>query len=440
MRRIIFGLSLLAALLASAPAPAQNTTGLTVATCGSPPTAFTATRPGPFTVDTGGQLCITGSISASLSGFAPATQGTPVAATTGGNTQTLPVGAVVVATNVGTTNAAYCRLGASATTDSQYIAPNGGWFAFTVGANTQITCVTSTSTTTVNTAGGAGLPTGTGGGGGSGGGGGGAITAASGSYASGALSSGSVASGAYASGSIGSGAMVDLGAIADAAATAGSTGTVSAKLRLATTQLATINTTLGTPFQAGGSIGNTTFGATQGNAGSNAQAWWTRIGDATNGPAAVKAASTAPAATDPALVVSISPNSVNANGQATMANSAPVVVASNQSAIPVSGAVNVTPTTCSGTIATGGTAQNAITAGATLHGFTIANIDTSEVLWINFIGTAAASGTDSFPLAPATATTFAALSSYTTPVGAGYNTNLSVIAATSAHKFSCSKW
>lgn len=46
--------------------------------------------------------------------------------------------------------------------------------------------------------------------------------------------------------------------------------------------------------------------------------------------AAVTAASTAPVATDPALVVAISPNSVNANGQATMANSAPVTIASNQ--------------------------------------------------------------------------------------------------------------
>lgn len=83
----------------------------------------------------------------------------------------------------------------------------------------------------------------------------GAIKAASGAFAS-----GSIASGAFASGSIGSGAMVDLGAIADAAATAGSTGTLSAKVRLMTTQLATINTTLGSPFQAGGSIGNTAFG------------------------------------------------------------------------------------------------------------------------------------------------------------------------------------
>lgn len=45
--------------------------------------------------------------------------------------------------------------------------------------------------------------------------------------------------------------------------------------------------------------------------------------------ATVKAASTAPVATDPALVVAISPNTQNANGQATMANSTPVVMASD---------------------------------------------------------------------------------------------------------------
>lgn len=59
--------------------------------------------------------------------------------------------------------------------------------------------------------------------------------------------------------------------------------------------------------------------------------------DGTN-TAAVKAASTAPVATDSALVVAISPNSVNANGQATMANSAPVTIASNQSNLSVIGA------------------------------------------------------------------------------------------------------
>lgn len=54
-----------------------------------------------------------------------------------------------------------------------------------------------------------------------------------------------------------------------------------------------------------------------------------KIWDGTN-TAVVKAASTAPVATDPAVVVAISPNSVNANGQNTMANGAPVSIASDQ--------------------------------------------------------------------------------------------------------------
>jgi hypothetical protein len=49
--------------------------------------------------------------------------------------------------------------------------------------------------------------------------------------------------------------------------------------------------------------------------------------------ATFKAASTAPVAADPALVVAISPNSVNANGSALSVNSAPVVIASDQGAV-----------------------------------------------------------------------------------------------------------
>lgn len=75
----------------------------------------------------------------------------------------------------------------------------------------------------------------------------------------------------------------------------------------------------------------------------NTTPWLSKISDGTNS-AAIKAASIAPLTTDAALVVSISPNSVNANGQAAMAASAPVVIASNQSAIPVT----LTSTTLTG--------------------------------------------------------------------------------------------
>lgn len=173
MKKLCGLLAGLALVFLALPAQAQT---FVTNNCTLPVTWSIGSTGHPFAIDTHGATCINGSITASLSGF-PTSQstGTPIAATTGGVAGTLPTGAVVVATNVGTTTGAYCKLGASATTSDQFISPNGGWFAFTVGANTQLTCITSTSTTTVNMVGGSGLPTGTGGGGG-GGGGGGAIT------------------------------------------------------------------------------------------------------------------------------------------------------------------------------------------------------------------------------------------------------------------------
>src|SRR5882757_7510719 len=73
----------------------------------------------------------------------------------------------------------------------------------------------------------------------------------------------------------------------------------------------------------------------------------------------IKPASTAPLATDPALVVSISPNSVNANGSGLAANSAPTTNA------PTSFRIAVTPTVTA----------SAYTAGNVLGGImTFANI------------------------------------------------------------------
>jgi hypothetical protein len=129
-------------------------------------------------VGAGGAAVATSALQTSAQpGFTDLTTGTPISVTTGGVPGTLPAGAVVVATNVGATNGAYCKLGASATTSDQYLSPSGGWFAFQVGSATQLTCITSAGTTTVNMTGGSGLATGTGGGGGSGGG---AVTVANG--------------------------------------------------------------------------------------------------------------------------------------------------------------------------------------------------------------------------------------------------------------------
>jgi hypothetical protein len=161
-----------AALLCAACTSAYSQPVKVVATCGTVSPAFsTALTSAVITMDVNGNLCTAASVSASISGF-PTVQstGTPIAVTTGGVTGTLPTGAVVVASNVGSTNGAFCKLGASATVSDQLIPPNS-WFAFTVGGNTQLTCITSASTTTVNMVGGSGLPTGSGGGGGAGGGG-----------------------------------------------------------------------------------------------------------------------------------------------------------------------------------------------------------------------------------------------------------------------------
>jgi hypothetical protein len=131
-------------------------------------------------------------------------------------------------------------------------------------------------------------------------------------------------------------------------------------------------------------------------------------------------------------------------GQANKAGSLPVTIASDQGQLATAGATNVTPTDCSGTITAGGTAQNALAAQTTLHGLTIANIDVSagsgEPLWISFTTTAVASGIGSYPLTPPTGTTFTGMGSYTAPPGFGLNHAVSVIGATTGHKFSCTWW
>jgi len=105
---------------------------------------------------------------------------------------------------------------------------------------------------------------------------------------------------------------------------------------------------------------------------------------------------------------------------------------------------NITPTDCSTTITTGGTAQTLIAAQTTLHGFTLANIDTSagsgEPIWFSFTGTAAAATAGSYPLAAPTATTYANLATWTSPAGFSTNHAVSIIAATTGHKFSCTWW
>ncbi len=104
-----------------------------------------------------------GTLNSNVLGFNPTSVGTPLAVSTTNSTGPLPAGVTLIATNVGVSQGAFCALGASSSTAQQYIAPNGGWFAFAVGAATQISCVTASGATTINLVGGTGFPIGNGG-------------------------------------------------------------------------------------------------------------------------------------------------------------------------------------------------------------------------------------------------------------------------------------
>jgi len=141
---------------------------------------------------------VAGTFTASLGGFTPSTsgaRGTPLSVTTADTNGALPTGAVVVVSNVGTTNPMYCNVnGVAATTSDELITANGGWFAFTIPSGiTTLHCIATGGTTTANMVGGSGLPTGTGGG--SGGGSSSAITAWGGATLGAATAVGTEASG-----------------------------------------------------------------------------------------------------------------------------------------------------------------------------------------------------------------------------------------------------
>lgn len=304
-----------------------------------------ATKTNCIVVSPDNPLPITGSFSAA--GFTPSSTnstGTPFTATTGGATGTLPTGAVVIVSNVGTTNSAYCKLGASATTSDLLIAPNS-WIAITRGAATQLTCATSTSTTTINMIGGSGSPTGAGGGGGGGSGGSVTITAPLGTNAIAAAVSVTPATSSTwpISGTVTANAGTNLNTSLLALEAGGNLATVVSDFgppgaaacasdtascnnnqqnqRIAQ-RITSLITAVGAPFQAGASIGNTTFAVT--NAGTFAvQAPITSWGGGTLG--AMANYGTSPGAV---LVPGVNAYITNATalGRATPANSNPVVL------------------------------------------------------------------------------------------------------------------
>ena len=155
------------------------------------------------------------------------------------------------------------------------------------------------------------------------------------------------------------------------------TGTGSTPVVIASDQSAVPISAAALPLPTGAALDATLTGGAQ----------KARVTDGTN-TAAVKAASTAAVATDPALVVAVSPNNtvpisaaalplptgaaqdatltarLGTVGQKTMAGSAPVVVASDQGAVPISAASLPLPTGAAlDATLTGGTQKTKVTDG-----------------------------------------------------------------------------
>jgi hypothetical protein len=228
------GAVLIALLALAAPALAQNPQTVKLCIPTSPTTCVPVTATAP--------LPITGSFSATLAGFTPNGNYTTLTSTAASSASTtLPAGTVVAFQNLSTVDVS-CVLtaGASTATTNKLIVRGGATVYYTIGSNTTTACInqTGSASNVVGLAGGAGLGTAFGGGGS--GGGGGAITAASGSYASGSISSG---------------AMVDLGAQADAAC-----GTATGTCSLIALMKFNNSSTAG-PIPAQTGIGNVNIGA-----------------------------------------------------------------------------------------------------------------------------------------------------------------------------------
>jgi hypothetical protein len=171
MRRVLLALCLLAFSLIPHQAAAQSG-NLVVTTCGTLPLAFKPGATEPPTVDVNGNQCISGSISASTTGFAPSNNFANLTTSGVSADVALPAGAVVAVQNTGTTTVS-CNftVGAGTATPNQTQVPASSTVYVTVGGNTHGSCIDQTGSVAnvVAFVGGTGLGTGFGGGGGGGG-------------------------------------------------------------------------------------------------------------------------------------------------------------------------------------------------------------------------------------------------------------------------------
>jgi hypothetical protein len=428
-------------------------------------------------------LAISGSFTATLSGFTPnGSYGTPLSVSTSTAQTSLPSGTVVFVQNVGST-LAYVNLGTSSSvtaTTSDIAVPAGGGCSLTVGSNTNIAAITASSTTTLNLVGGSGLGSacysGTGG----------TITNQSVNLAQ--VNGVTTLTGAGATGTGSQRETVAQDTTTIAGSAPGTAGTASANVvsvqgvtngtglgvndSLVNNAPATANITVqdaasttstganGQIFIAGTPTAGSaaTFALSNGYGTMRVQVTGTWTGTLVNevsmdggttwvakglhqiGTPYTTSAYTGNFSGEGAIA---GVTNVRVRATATWTGTATIrvitTVVDEQVYVgnPIQFPVAMTPTDCSGSISTGGTAQNAITAQTTLHGFQFMNLST-DPMWISFTGTAALTTAGSYFLVAASSTVPGG--SYSTPPGFGTNHALSVIAATTSDKFSCTWW
>lgn len=115
---------------------------------------------------------------------------------------------------------------------------------------------------------------------------------------------------------------------------------------------------------------------------------------------------------------------------------AAIIAATLTPPIAVTASVSVTPTNCSGSITTGGTAQQLFAASATRHFYQIQNDDITRV---ENLGISEVTAT---PVVGAAGTwTLSSLTgSYTSPLHYVPNTAIFIVGATTGHTFTCVTW
>ncbi len=297
-----------------------------------------------LSLDASGNLRVAATVNASVSGFAPGGAYATATAPSGSSSAAtlLPAGTTVVFFNTGS-NPISVNLGGSgvAAVATDNIVAAGGALPLTVGSNTYFAVWGVGGASTVVASGGAGLATGWGGGSGGSGGTvnqgtaassgpwietpwiGGAVNSATNGLYTNVLQGNAVLSatnGLFSN-------ILQNNAVLSASNPLPTTPEIAGAVNSATNGLYvnllqgnTVNAS-GNPIFAQLTAGSTTVGNVNQTSGT---AGFSKITDGTNGPAAVKPASTAAAATDLSLVVQLSPNGV---GSA----STPLSVVSNQS-------------------------------------------------------------------------------------------------------------